>query len=103
MRTLGQARFYLTGRMEPLAERNHADTGRLWLEDGKQYTFRVQGVDRVGNAGAWLETTTATTYAVTKYYPMAGHRVAQQRDGITDYFLTDALGSVRQLTFTGGL
>lgn len=28
--------------------------------DGKQYTFRVQGIDQAGNAGPWMET--------TKYY-----------------------------------
>lgn len=60
-------------------------------EDGKQYTFRVQGVDRVGNAGAWLETATATTYAVTKYYAMAGQRVAMRQGSSVSYLYGDHL------------
>ena len=35
-------------------------------EDGMPDTFRMQGEDRVGNAGAWLETAAVTTNAVTK-------------------------------------
>jgi len=71
-------------------------------EDGKQYSFRVQGVDRVGNAGAWLETVAVPTNAVTKYYHMAGQRVAMRQGSAVYYLYGDHLGSTSLVTDAAG-
>lgn len=63
------------------------------------FRFAVQGVDRVGNAGAWLETAAVTTNAVTKYYVLGGQlsgegrRVAMRQGGVLTWLLGDHLGS----------
>ena len=71
-------------------------------EDGKQYSFRVQGVDRVGNAGAWLETAVVTTNAVTKYYALGGQRVAMRQGAAIYYLYGDHLGSTSLVTDATG-
>ncbi len=63
---------------------------------------RLASIDRVGNAGAWLETAATTTYAVTKYYSLAGQRVAMRQGTTVNYLYGDHLGSTSLISDAAG-
>ena len=72
-------------------------------EEGMSYTFRVRAIDNVGNTSAWVESETATVQTtVTKYYYLAGQRVAMRQGDALTYLYGDHLGSTSLITNTAG-
>jgi len=79
---------------------------------GSNFSFGYDGLDNRYQQTANGQTTTylldqaaslsQILYDGTASYYYGLGRIAQQKDGVTDYFLTDALGSVRQLSDTNG-
>jgi RHS repeat-associated protein len=57
-------------------------------------------LDLAGDLSQVLLESAPQELGTSYYYGL--RRISQQKDGVTDYFLTDALGSVRQLTDASG-
>lgn len=57
-------------------------------------------LDLTGDLSQVLYESTPQGFGTLYYYGLG--RISQQKDGVTEYFLTDALGSVRQLTDASG-
>ncbi len=72
-------------------------------EEGLSYRFRVRAVDNVGNASAWVEGEPSTVQTtVTKYYHLAGQRVAMRQGSTISYLYGDHLGSTSLVADAAG-
>jgi RHS repeat-associated protein len=72
-------------------------------EEGVSYRFRVRAIDNVGNTSAWVESQPSTVQTtVTKYYYLAGQRVAMRQGSALTYLYGDHLGSTSLIANAAG-
>jgi RHS repeat-associated protein len=71
-------------------------------ERDQSYYFRVQAIDNVDNASAWVEAGPVTVSAVTKYYYHGDQGVAMRQGDVVYYLHSDHLGSTSLTTDISG-